>query len=163
MKTLTNFYKNRTTVLAAVIRDAVHNWKNNSGNQTFKDVPQGFDSWSTTTPPIGVNKYHLNTEIQELASMVEKETNKVVANAWGNIHKTNQWLGGHKHNNNKKITLVATYFAQAPSTEVLTFADQDLPVKTNMLVIFDSSLLHGIKPLERKSDCVSITFELVDK
>lgn len=99
----------------------------------------------------------------ELASLVEQETGKVIVNSWGNNHKSNKWLGGHKHNHNKKITTVATYVVQAPTDEIITFEDQDVPVVSNMLLVFDSSLIHGIKPMTRRSDFVSITFELADE
>lgn len=164
MRTVNNFYTNRIGVLIAVMRDAVHVWKNDLANQAIKDVPAGYDSLSTTEPPTGINNYHLKPEIQELASLVEQETGKVIVNAWGNNHRSNQWLGGHRHNYNKKITTVATYIIQAPAGEVITFADlEDVPAIANTLLIFDSSLMHGIKPSTRKSDFVSISFELADK
>jgi hypothetical protein len=163
MRIVNDFYTNRLMVLIAVMRDAVYVWKSSSGNLSLKDVPAGYDSLSTTQPPSGINNYHLKPEIQDLAALVEQTTGKTIVNAWGNNHKSNQWLGGHKHNHNNKITTVATYIVQAPPDEILTFADQDIPIPTNTLLIFDSSLMHGIKPATRRSDFVSITFELAEK
>jgi hypothetical protein len=162
MKIVKNFYNNRFNVLMAIMKDAKYAWKSDFGNQALNEVPQGFDSMSTTKPPLGVNDYHLNKGIQELAALVEQETNQVIVNAWGNIHKSNKWLGAHIHSHNPMIKSVATYIIQAPLNETITFADQDVLVETNMLLIFDSSLMHGIKSIDRKSDLMSITFELTD-
>jgi hypothetical protein len=164
MRIVNNFYANRLMALIAVMRDAVYVWKSSAGNPSLKDVPAGYDSISTTQPPSGINDYHLKPEIQELAALVEQETGKVIVNAWGNNHKSNKWLGGHKHNHNPRITTVATYIVQAPADEVITFEDRDdVTVITNMLLIFDSGLSHGIKPSTRRGDFISITFQLAEK
>ena len=163
MRTINNFYANGMRVFFALARDTTYTYKSNYGNQALHDVPKGYDSMSTTAPPMGPNNYHLKQEIQELASLVEQETNKKILNSWGNIIKSNKYIGGHVHNHNTKVNTVATYFFQAPNNETVTFEDQDLPVSSNMLLIFDAKLLHGIKPIERKSDCILITFELTDR
>lgn len=163
MRTINNFYANGMRVFFALARDTTYTYKSNYGNQALHDVPKGYDSLSTTIPPSGLNDYHLKSEIQELASLVEQETNKKILNSWGNIIKSNKWIGAHTHNHNPKVNTVATYFFQVPSNETVTFEDQDLPVSSNMLLIFDAKTLHGIKPIERKSDCILITFELTDQ
>jgi len=163
MKTVKNFYKDRVTVLIAIMKDATFIWKSTFGNKVLNEVPKGFDSLSTTKPPMGANDYHFKKNIKELAELIEQETNQVIVNAWGNILKSNKWLGAHAHNHNKKIKSVATYIVQATPNDTITFEDQEVPVENNMLLIFDSALYHGIKPIERRSDLMTITFELTDK
>jgi len=163
MKTIKNFYKDRVTVLIAIMQDATFIWKSTFGIKVLNEVPQGFDSLSTTKPPMGSNDYHLKKNIKELAELIEQETNQVIVNTWGNIIKSNKWLGAHTHNHNKKIKSVATYIVQATPNDTITFEDQEVPVENNMLLIFDSALYNGIKPIERRSDFMIITFELADK
>lgn len=166
MQIVNDFYQDRQTVVDAAIRDCVFLYKNPVGNRSqIPAIPSGYDSWSSTDPIHAQNAYKLTTEIQPLAAAIEQLTGLNVMRSWANLHKSKQWIGAHVHKHSSLLgtTLVksvATYYAQVGEGETLIFEEQAVPVEQNMLLVFDSELMHGFDPIDRTVDRIVITFEL---
>lgn len=166
MQIVNDFYQDRQTVVDAAIRDCVFLYKNPAGNTSqVPAIPSGYDSWSSTDPIHAQNAYKLTTEIQPLAAAIEQLTGLNVMRSWANLHKSQQWIGAHVHKHSGMLgsTLVksvATYYAQVGEGETLIFEEQAVPVEQNMLLVFDSELMHGFDPIDRTVDRIVITFEL---
>jgi hypothetical protein len=166
MQIVNDFYQDRQTVVDAAIRDCVFLYKNSSGNASqVPAIPSGYESWSSIDPVHAQNPYRLTAEIQPLAAAIEQLTGLSVMRSWANLHKSQQWIGAHVHRHaglpgtsmNKSV---ATYYAQVGEGETLIFEDQAVPVEQNMLMVFDSDLVHGFDPIDRTVDRIVITFEL---
>ena len=166
MQIVKDFYQDQQTVVDAAIRDCVFLYKNPVGNRSqVPAIPSGYESWSSTDPVHAQNAYRLTAEIQPLAAAIEQLTGLSVMRSWANLHKSQQWIGAHAHRHASlpgasMVKSVATYYAQVGTGETLIFEDQAVPVEPNMLLVFDSELVHGFDPVDRTVDRIVITFEL---
>lgn len=167
-RTIVPFYSDREAIVAAVLRDAVYYRdlgiiSQYAGSTTNLLAQLAHPETLTTTRPGCAQEYHLVDEIQPLVRQVEQEIGKKVLRCWANINKSGHWLGPHAHTKDN-VTTVACYYAQAGDGETLGFKDdinQQVKIKENMFLAFDSNVIHFFDGKERTRDKITLTFEMI--
>lgn len=159
-----NVYRNyfdgsRSQLIKAVYRDAVYR-RTPKTNKAFGGSVGGHRDVLTTTDNSEFNNYHTIQEIQPLALQVMETTGYDIYGCWANLNKSDHWLGPHKHDRDN-IKHVAIYYAHIDDNETLDFEDTQIVLEEDMLITFDSNIIHSFKPAKRNKDKIVVSFELI--